>query len=432
MSAVPSLMPKPQALPLLGKYKNLHRTQKTKKEKSKRDMGLCYDLLRVQSRMIRSESLPKHASLACSRIPIPTKQVNKVNSVQIHSYPATEGHEGLRCGFTGLFRCASPMVCPVCSVVIRARRAQEVVFAGRRMLEEGFTFVFGTFTAHHTSKTDLPVFRKQFNAAKRHMKSGAGWQKFSHKWGLRHSIGTIEVTDDHPDTPTYQRSGWHFHGHTIFFLERQALSAEKVREFENELARLWLHALHREGLTASEAHGCKIEAPRTRAGAVKDSALRGLAAYVSKLAAWELTGQDTKEGRRERRISSWTLQKLALTKKPELLPRYAEYMAGVRGISFMQWSRGLKAFVGLTDIDDAELLHGHEGTLLYELTLADLHAVASQGGQFKLLRLAEERGVEGILAGLAAAYAGCDIVTGEFLGPESPYAPWQNDNRGQT
>jgi len=118
-------------------------------------------------------------------------------------------------------------------------------------------------------------------------------------------------------------------------------------------------------------------------------------------------------------MSVWRLQYLALTAKLDdpdrarLIARYGEYVRAVRGLSWMRWTPGLRAWVGLTEMTDADIMRGQAGSPVRDLSASDLRAVAFQGGQAKLIDAADAGGAEGIDLGLQAAHAGHDIMTGE-------------------
>jgi len=381
--------------PALGKRANLRP--------SNNNSNIRYDTRRLQSAAIKARMLSEHRSRLCGCVPVP-----KRGAVQIHIDTASG-----TCRYVSLYHCASATACPVCAATVRARRAQEIIYAGKRMIQEGFTYVSATLTAAHGPCTKLHEFIKQFNDAARKMKSGRAWQAFAGRWAVRYSIRTVDTTDDAPGTDPAARSGWHYHFHIIFFLEKHHLTENEAQKMESELADMWINALGRVGLSASRANGVAVDLPHLSVGVSGADAIKPLAQYVAKNVAWEMTGQDTKIGRMDRRISIWGMQRLALTSHPELLPRLDEYIRAMRGIAWMTWTQGLKHFVGLDELSDAELLEGAVATPIYTLTQADLTAVARQAGQRKLLEAAEAGGLEGIRAALAAAHAGHDILIGE-------------------
>jgi len=160
------------------------------------------------------------------------------------------------------------MVCPTCGPAIRAQRAKEVIYAVRRLIEEGHTYILLTLTTSHTVADDLRELASLFQAACRAIKAGRRWQDLARTWAIRHSIRIIEVTDDIPDADPAECTGWHYHCHIIIFLERPPLTAKEGRAIEADLSNMWLRALDRVGLSASRAHGCRVDIPRTRNGVI--------------------------------------------------------------------------------------------------------------------------------------------------------------------
>ena len=115
-------------------------------------------------------------------------------------------------------------------------------------------------------------------------------------------------------------------------------------------------------------------------------------------------------------MSVWQLQEAALTTSPELLPRYRQYMRAVKGLNWLRWSQGLKAFCGITDITDEELLKGDQGDeTIFEFTDSEFKFIWRQAGQGKILDAADRDGAAGVAKALEAAMANCDIDTGEEL-----------------
>ena len=376
------------------------------------------------------ESAGKVSAARCSRVGLPQwienvdetgevthERLEKRRDIEVHTYDAEKGTDELKAGYVGLLRCASPLICPVCSAKIKAHRSKEIEQGGAAMLRRGYTFAFITFTAaHEYNSASLYDFIQRFNAASRDLKAGRQWQEFKARWKLQHSIRTVETTDDAFNVPAKARTGWHYHAHTLAFLERPPLFKAEAHEIENELSAMWLKALAGVGLQASREHGCRVDMPRTALDGKIDSGetLKKLANYIAKTAGYEMSGA-AKTGKKGRRISVWELQAAALTTAPEHIPRYAEYVRAVRGIHFNQWSPGLKVFVGLKDITDEEIMRGEAETPLCIVAPEDMRAVAWQGGQRKLLNKAISDGLNGVLLGLYAANSGCDIETGEVL-----------------
>jgi len=374
-----------------------------RKNKINKIHALRYDTQRLLSSGIFAGDLPAHPARLCCRVAIPLKY-----AVKIH-------FDGKKHRYVHMFRCASRLVCPVCGAAIACQRAAEIMQAGKYLLKNGYSFFFATFTAQHTLITPVGNSIKKTNAAFRALKSGRVWQNLKSQYAIEHQIKVVETTVDKPDSK--KKTGFHYHLHVLFFIKRNPLNEEEAKNLSYKLKKMWIHELKKVGLTASLERGCVIEIPKTRKGKITSSdMLKKLAKYVSKNIAFEMTHSQTKDGddgEKDRRMSIWELQRLALTSHPELLRQYAEYMRAVKGVAWMTWSRGLKQLVGLQEKDDEEMLQGKEAIHIYTMSSQELRAVADQGGQRKLIMAADAGGLEAIKAGIAAALSGCDIATGE-------------------
>jgi hypothetical protein len=389
-----------------------------------------YSLLRELSRLVWRGTLPTHSVRYCSRraIPAQTKKkdgtwvpTGKSGNIEIHS---REVDGAKKHNYHGLGRCASPLVCPFCSAVIQSFRAQETMLMGQYMLQNGFQVALITQTASHTRATSLIDFVARFQAAQHDMKAWREYKKWQKETGAKFTIRAIETTDDNPDVGG-RKSGWHFHSHTIVFFERdKAFTRREAEKFTKQFKKMWVAALAGVGLEGSIEHAARVDLPRANekldAARETQSAedVEKLCAYISKAFGWEVAGSRNKKGRSEkdRRISVWELQEAALTDRPDLLPRYAEYMRAVKGLNWLRPSQGLKAFCGLPEIKDKEVLEsGEKGEFVYWFSNENFKHIWRQAGQGKLLDIADREGRDGIEKAMFAAMNNCDIETGEEL-----------------
>lgn len=398
---------------------------------AKKARNARYVLLSRLARNVWKCTLPMHQARHCSARSIPATTRKKdgtrvptgmPGAVEIHSR-----EEGTKHNYHGLGRCASALVCPVCSAIIQPRRAAEVMKAGEYLLAHGFQVAMLTQTASHSRATSLEDFVKRFQTAQKDMKKHRQYQNWLKETGARFTIRAVEVTDDNPDIKGGRKSGWHFHTHTLIFFEREKAFTEKeVKKYTAWLQQMWVKALNGVGLDGSLERAAKLDLPRaTRAldtarAEGQDSAdVQKLCAYISKAFGWEVSGGRNKKGRDAgRRVSVWELQEAALTDRPDLLPRYAEYMRAVKGLAWLSWSHGLRAFCGLDEEKtDKEVVE--EGTIgqeiVWQFTDKQFRSVARFGQQGKLLDAADNGGKAGIADALDTLKKGHDIETGEEL-----------------
>ena len=396
-------------------------------DRAKKARNARYTLLRELSRNVWNGKLPFHSARHCSRRAIPSERrkasgevikTKMPGTIQIQYREKTHNHN-----YHGLSRCASALVCPVCSAIIQSRRAAEVIQAGQYLLSHGFQVAMITQTASHNKKTSLYDFIQRFQAAQRDMKEHKAYKTWKRKTGARFTIRAVETTDDNPDYEG-QRSGWHFHSHTLVFFERdKAFTEKEVQHFTELFQRMWVKALNGVGLSGSLERAADVSLPRANdlldeARATEDDEnLKNLCAYISKAFGWEVAGGRSKKGKDEdRRISVWQLQEAALTDRPDLLWRYAEYMRAVKGLNWLRWSQGLKDFCGIKEVSDAKLMEGEEGDqVVWEFTNASFKKIWAGGYQGKLIEVADAGGTKALEKTITAIYLDCDPDTGEEI-----------------
>ena len=387
----------------LVKSVSLPALDDAKKARNRRYATLC----RLQG-AIWSGALPRHGARLCSRSALPAtvrkKDGTRVETgmpgvIEIHSR-----EEGTRHNYHGMSRCASPLVCPYCSAIIQQRRAAEVMRAGQYLLEHGFSVAMLTQTASHSRSTSLEDFVARFQAAQRDMKGTREYMRWQKETHAKFTIRAVETTDDNPDVRG-KKSGWHFHSHTLIFFENRMFTEKEIRRYTAWLQKLWVAALESVGLSGSMERAARLDMPRAaelledarQEGRVED--VKKLCAYVAKAFGFEVSGGRNKKGREAgRRISVWELQEAALTDKPELLPRYAEYMRAMRGVNWLRWSVGLKAFCGIEEESDKALMEqGEKGDdVVWQFSNSDFIYVWRWGAQGLIIDAADEGGRDGI------------------------------------
>ncbi len=152
--------------------------------------------------------------------------------VSVHHDPEKGAHWG------GIERCSSVWACPVCSAVIRAERAREVMAAVEAWQAQGGSLAFVTLTVRHKHGDDLRTTLDAVLRGFQRLQSGAPWVRFKQRFGVRGVIRSVEVT--------LGANGWHPHIHALFFLDRP-LSAGDVDEWESSMFGRWAGIVTRLG-----------------------------------------------------------------------------------------------------------------------------------------------------------------------------------------
>ena len=352
--------------------------------------------------------------------------------LEIHNYVNESdilevNESGAKHSYVGMQRCGSALRCPVCGARVRYKRREEIQEIARVMTKAGYSFVFQTLTAPHEYGTDPQEFIKKFQEANRELKKSRSWELFAERWKVRHYLRAVEVTDDKPDSK--RKSGIHFHSHSIIFLERQFLTEAEAKRFRDELADLWCRALlHKKVRLITEAdrektfkHGVNVQRPKVATqGELSDPALiQDLIEYVCKGASFEMSPGTIsgKSGRKSERISHWELMRLALTERQDLQHRLFSILTALKGLAHLTPSKGLRAFCGIEEISDEEIVKGKKETLVYAFDTDEsqhLWKTIKKTGQQKPVLVAIDEGMDATQA-VEVAGVGCSPLTGEML-----------------
>jgi len=242
--------------------------------------------------------------------------------------------EGGRAHYTGLLSCGLTWSCPVCAARIAAERAQEVSGALERHLANGGGGLFVTLTMPHNYGQELERMRRTVSGAWRYTIAGRRWQQLRRE----HGIGFVRVLE-----VTHGANGWHPHIHALL-LTNTPLSDTEARTIGAHVTGRWVDAIRRGGYGTPEQ--MRVEPIRSEA----------VANYVGKFGmALEVTQGMHKSGRRGNQHPFQILQDVA-DGDARAVGLWREYVSGMHGARQITWSRGLKAKLGVPEVEDEDIV----------------------------------------------------------------------------
>jgi len=290
-------------------------------------------------------------------------------------------------GYRGLMTCGSIWACPVCaSRVTEARRAEL-----QAALDDWSGFaVMAAFTLQHDREDKLADLLIDLKAAFQALARDRQVKKLKQQFGIIGTVSAFEVT--------HGAAGWHPHKHVLYLSERE-LTTDEIRAFEREISARYRSILKKRGRYGGE--NCAVV---FTAGGTNKTA----AAYVSK-GAWgaaaELAKSPVKAGRSGNRSPFQLLD--ASDKDAQAAALFREYYFAFKGSHQLQYSRGLRALLGMEPelTDEAIAAVEDEGVVMMSIAPAvwylicrrELRAellIAAKGGNVAALQAwMDERGL---------------------------------------
>ena len=325
-----------------------------------------------------SEYKDGHRIRICCRHPLFDDETKKDSPVQVR-----ESQKGGRAYYSGLMKCASVWVCPVCAPKIQAVRALEVRSAIDQWTAHGGSVVLLTQTVPHSRHDVLEVLLERFTKALEKFKGQRGYERARKHFGIDGSIKALEVT--------HGANGWHPHAHTILFL-RDAPPISHVRLL---LFPLWESAARRAGFE-KELSPAAFD--------VQDAS--EVKKYLTKMgteyqwnAEHELVKAHSKRGSSQNMTPFDMLRGLLDESRPDLRARFAEYSACFEGKRQLVWSNGLKKRLlgtdGLSDEQIAESI-GEADAVLADITPDQWITIRRHNLQGEVLQVVQEFGSVGL------------------------------------
>lgn len=297
--------------------------------------------------------------------------------------------------------CGSVWACPVCCLVIKGTRAEEIK-RGVELHRQHFgaeSLAMLTMTIRHASSHDLASliegYQRSWNRffqtmpeADKARRKLARVAKIPQPEPLLERLGFLGGV--HGAETTHGRNGWHYHRHQVAAFERNISEAER-QELEREGFEHWRACVVREmgpEHEPSSDHGFKV----TRLN---------VADYIAKLGL-EVADVGTKKARNGN-TSPWGLMLEAAAGNGEALASWGEYCRATLGKKAVQFSERLiekwQALGWRAPVDESELVDESQGAaLVLELVPDEWRMLRVSGQSFALLAAAESDGIGAAMA----------------------------------
>lgn len=226
--------------------------------------------------------------------------------------------------YGGLATCGSVWSCPVCAPKITEHKRIEMTEALDNARKLGLAPSMLSLTAPHKRGDKLKDCLRKISHALGLMKNRKPWKRLMKD--LKGSIRALEVT--------YGVNGWHVHFHIILFLDEWKKTLEA-----SEILPMWQAACLSAGLESPNEHGVDITLGDEKIGD-----------YLTK---WGLESEMTKSMIKKGmpgsgNLTPWDLLRgYASTGDEDYGDLFREYSKCFKGRHQLEWSRGLRAFLGL-------------------------------------------------------------------------------------
>jgi hypothetical protein len=312
---------------------------------------------------------------------------HRIRGCLLYRRPDTYSVEVRRSGVSGLAYyanlqvCGRGAVCPLCGARIAEHNRGEIQTALDVWRAFGGVPALMTFTMPHYRSQALSDNVPALLAAYRGLTGNGSYRKLARAAGLTYTIRSLEVTYG-------SRNGFHPHLHVLGFFG----SGYGAAGFPERLPILWLAELQRHIEITNADHVLER-------GVTFQLGFSAGAEYLSKVGrAWGLAEEVAKANRKKGRGDHYSPVQLLCHVRDNTLPEaavvYQEYAEASRGLHFLQWSRGMRAALGLgEEKSEEEKADGEDqrDAVLASITSEEWRAVRAGGWQARsrLVELAD-------------------------------------------
>lgn len=257
-------------------------------------------------------------------------------------------HESGSSSYGGVQTCGSVWACPVCSGVVRQKRADELERGVVALYEAGGMVDFGTFTIPHGMGDQLAdslgLIKKAWTAVLR----SEAWARAKKDWSAE-CVRAVETT--------YGWNGWHPHVHALIAFP-WTVPADQLAVIRDGLQQAWTsYVAARWHGAPSDEHGVRWQDVTIHNG--------GVGKYLSKVQdgygeEWtpgqELARGDLKRGRKNSRTPFEVLHGAVIDGAASDLALWHEYEDATRNARCLTFTRGFRELCFMGDYATDEML----------------------------------------------------------------------------
>ena len=236
--------------------------------------------------------------------------------------------------YDGIIHCDN-WLCPICGRQIARTRCAEIGRAGAEWLRSRGTLVMITLTIRHRACDTLSVLKGILDGAMQR------WRRNNSVGGILRSAGMVGRIRSY-EVQYGQINGYHPHCHNLYFLAR-SLTDDEVKILKTA----WVSAVVSSGGDASWEIGLD---PRDVSASIGDY-LTKVQSISSEMTLGNLTKDD---GARSGHYNPLQLLGLAARGSAWAADAYRDEVLTMRGVHWVNWSRGLKARFGIAEISEDE------------------------------------------------------------------------------
>ncbi|UWM76063.1 hypothetical protein N1937_02090 [Rhizobium sp. WSM4643] len=264
---------------------------------------------------------------------------HNATNVNIHLRTSQETGE-IRAGVSGIYRCGSPWLCPVCAVKKAHDRAERVQAAANATFQRGGRAALVVLTASHSLRTSLAEIKALVQGASSAARKGRAWTDAVAEYGI---LGVVVGQET-----TYSiENGWHYHQHLSVLVDGPDDDAyERAEAAGAWLANTYTAKVRAVGGKVSDRHGWHVRIAIDAKDASNYTAKGSM--------AWEISGGYKDRTKAEASLTPWDIAAAAADGDAAMFGRWREYMEIMPGTRSCVVSPALARKLGIDVTKDDE------------------------------------------------------------------------------